>query len=275
MPSKSPIEGKCGAKLRNSEKRFGSAMYCTNPPEPQRNRCKFHGGRSPRGIESPNYKGRGWSKDLPTRLMDRFKTALEDHDLTSLQAEIALLDSRLGEMLAALDDSETLEKWMLLREFSEATHHALEAENFGELKELLDNMGATIDAALADYKQWHAIYDLVDNRRRLVDTERKREEFLAGTMTTRQAMAFVQALQTAIVEEISDVDVRRRLGVRIRFLLGEGHDPETEGEYQKLSLARPSELRRREANAIKAEVESAAVEGQDYEIEEEPNEPAG
>lgn len=261
MPSKSPVENKCGAQIRNSVSKFGCLMYCTNAPEPGRKRCKFHGGRSPRGADSPHYRGRGWSKDIPTRLMDRFKDALEDHDLTSLQAEIALLDSRMGELLEALDEAGISEKWQQLGEFLAAAKHALDAENYAEVREVLDMMKGAIESALGDYKQWHAIYDLVDNRRKLVDTERKREEFLAGTMTTRQAMAFVTALQTAIIEEIADVEVRRRLGIRIRFLLGEGHDEAT--EKPRLSIATAESIKDKDRRETLARVQEA-----EYTIEE-------
>src|SRR5688572_7677073 len=45
---------------------------CCNYPSTKGDsgRCRFHGGNSPSGIASPNYKGRGYSKNLPTRMLE-------------------------------------------------------------------------------------------------------------------------------------------------------------------------------------------------------------
>jgi hypothetical protein len=164
---------RCSAYARSS------GQQCRQAVVPGRNVCHYHGGKTPRGIDAPNYRGRGYSKDIPTRLADRFKQALDDPQLLELSGEVALVDSRLGELLASLPDN----------------------------------------PAATDRKVWGELRAMIEQRRRLVETERRREETLQANMTARQAMAFVAALQVAVAEVVTEPEQRRRLAERFRMLL--------------------------------------------------------
>ena len=82
-----------------------TGLPCRQPAVRGREVCRFHGGHQPRGIASPRWKGRGYSKDLPTRLADRFRKAMRDPNLLACTSEVALLDSRIGEILGSLPES--------------------------------------------------------------------------------------------------------------------------------------------------------------------------
>lgn len=142
-------------------------------------KCRMHGGKTPRGIGSVHWRGRGYSKDLPTRLFDRMQRALEDPELLSSRSEVALLDARLGELAATLPDEP-----------------------------------ADLDSAT-----WQNLLGLIEQRRRLVETERRREEVLQLNMTAQQALAFVHALMAAVVECVTDRHERQALAQRFEHLL--------------------------------------------------------
>lgn len=165
--------GACTAR----SKRTGAR--CRKHAAPGRDVCSMHGGKTPRGIHSPHWRGRGYSKDLPTRLADRFRLALQDPQLLELSSEIALLDARVGELLAGLPK----------------------------------------DRAAADHDTWGELVALVEQRRKCVDTERRREELLGLHLTAAQALAFVAALQTAVVDVITDREQRRQIAERVQRLL--------------------------------------------------------
>lgn len=172
------------------------------------------------GIEHPNYQGRGYSKDIPTRLKERFEAALNDPNLISLQTEMALMDARLGEVLAKLPTGESGLAWDQLGTALANIKSALVDGREADAQWWLAQADKWMKHASSEASVWGECYAIIGQRRQLADTERKREEMLAGNMTTRQAMTFVAALQTAVMEEVSDDDTRRRIGLRIQFLLG-------------------------------------------------------
>lgn len=219
LGSLEPVPGRCGARLRKSLERFGEQRYCERYPVQGRDRCKFHGGLSPRGVEHPLYKGRGYSKDLPTRLADRFETALRDPHLTSLQSELALMDARLGEVLAKLPEGEDDSAWAVFGTLLDQLGTAVDSENLDDARFYLERLQEVVANAKAEQQVWLDVNVIISQRRQLADTERKREELLATTMTARQAAAFVTAVKQAIVDTVEDVHVRRKLGTRLQQLL--------------------------------------------------------
>src|SRR5690606_21539012 len=75
-----------------------SGQRCKRNAAPGRSVCAMHGGKSPRGMESPNFKTGRYSKDAPSRLNARYVAGLEDPELCSLRDEIAMLDARTSEL---------------------------------------------------------------------------------------------------------------------------------------------------------------------------------
>jgi hypothetical protein len=156
-----------------------TGLQCRQPVTPGREVCRYHGGHQARGIASVHWRGRGYSKDLPTRLADRWRQAAADPALLELTSEVALVDARLGELLATLPAT----------------------------------------AADTDAATWADLLALIEQRRRLVDSERRREEALQVSMTMAQALAFAGALQTAVVEIVTDPQQRAALALRVERLL--------------------------------------------------------
>ena len=65
-------------------------------------KCASHGGKSLRGAESPSFVHGRYSTDLPEQLATRFAKTASDPELVDLRAEIALIDTRSGDLLSSL-----------------------------------------------------------------------------------------------------------------------------------------------------------------------------
>lgn len=220
MPSETPIEGLCGAKIANSIEKFGKVMYCEHKKVHGRTRCKYHGGSSPRGVEHPRFRGRGYSLDIPSQLGEKVLRALDDPDLISLGHEIALLDGRIGSIFENMTNLESETAFDVMREAIYDIERAIVEDDIDKAMESIRKGKKAIKAKNAERDGWSEIYGVIKERRQLVDTERKREEMLQGTMTARQMATFIAALQTAILEEVHDEHTRKRLALRLQFLLG-------------------------------------------------------
>jgi len=85
-----------------------SGVQCRKAPEPGRNVCRIHGGATPRGLASADWKHGRYSKVLPPNLRDAYERARTDTELIPLRDELALLDARLGELVGSLADGGTV-----------------------------------------------------------------------------------------------------------------------------------------------------------------------
>lgn len=187
----------CGAKTK-------AGTPCRRPVSRGRTRCHKHGGKTPRGMALPQTIHGRYSKDLPTRLGERFLASQQDPDLLNLKAEIALLDARLGDLLRRVDSGESGETWRKLKEAYRDLELASRTGDEVAHMLALESMGELIKKGAADAEAWREVQGLVEQRRKLVETERKRLVEMEQLITTDQAMVLVTRLTSAVKRHVHD-----------------------------------------------------------------------
>ena len=182
-------------------------------------RCRMHGGKSALGPAAGNYKTGRYSKYLPTRLAERYQEAQADPDLLDLRHEIALLDARLSDILGRVDTGESGTVWVRLQaalaDFKKARGGAgLQdaAEAFGRIQELIQH-GA------ADHEIWAEVRSHLDQRRKLVDSERKRLVEMQQMITSERAMILLAVVVDTIRKHVTDRGVLAAIAADIGALV--------------------------------------------------------
>lgn len=166
-------------------------------------RCGSHGGKTPSGEASPHFKHGKYSKDLKGDLLQRYEAGMDDTEWLSLRSEIALIDARLGQLVAGIGSSkDSSAAWaqagkvaedigQKLLDYKRATV-ARDGPAMGnaifEIEALTADMDKLIQIGLGDVSIWQEIYTLTERRRKLVESESKRRVEL------RQAIAVESAL---------------------------------------------------------------------------------
>src|SRR3954471_18287255 len=79
---------------------------CAQPRMLPAGRCRLHGGRTPRGLANANTRSGRYSRDLPTRVLLRYESALADPQLLSVRDDIALLQGAITDVMAELKEAE-------------------------------------------------------------------------------------------------------------------------------------------------------------------------
>jgi hypothetical protein len=126
--------------------------------------CKFHGGKTPVGSAAPGFKHGRYSKVLPTVMAEHYQRAKDDHQWMSLREEIALVDARIGEVLA----------------------------------------GAAAAKSTRPQPIWEAIGPLMEQRRKLIETESRRVKDLHDMITRERAYTLIAALADAVRRHVPD-----------------------------------------------------------------------
>lgn len=197
----------------------GFDRHCQTPVGAEGDRCRVHGGPSQRmtGIQAPALKTGLYSRDLPTRLAAQHATAMADPDLLAMRSGIALLEVRLGELLTRVDigggeaqlrkvDSE----FKALTEARDKVDAAIAVRNTDKMAEALAELSVcvnkvrdAIEQARQDYGIWHDVQDVLENQRRLKDSERKRLVDMQVMMAPDRAALFVGALEGILKKNAS------------------------------------------------------------------------
>jgi len=132
---------------------------------------------------------------------------MADRELLALRDEIALVDTRLSQLLSGLDTGETDALWERLHEAYQEVRAGWEANDGKVVLAALESIGQIIEAGGKQGVIWEEIYVILEQRRRLVESERKRLVAMQQMITAEQAMAMLARIQQVIVEHIDDRNV--------------------------------------------------------------------
>lgn len=168
------------------------------------NVCYHHGGKTPRGVASPHFKHGRYSKALPGRLLERYQEALTDPRLLELAEEIALIDARLQDVLRRVDTGESGRLWRQLKQTHEEMVEARQAGDVAAMAQKLNALGQMIDRGLADWAAWEEVEKLLEQRRRFVESERRRMVEMQQMITAERAMALLAFVVDVIRRHVSD-----------------------------------------------------------------------
>lgn len=189
---------KCDAK----SKRTGAP--CKARAVKGSNKCYHHGGKSLSGPASPTFKTGRYSKYLPARLAGRYQEAQEDTELLALRDEVSLVDSRLADLLRRVDTHEAGHWWRELRRVHSEYQSAEKKADIPAMRHWLSEWGRIAQFGLTDYAAWNEVYNVLEQRRKLVESERKRLVEMQQMITSERAMLLITALVDVVRQHVSD-----------------------------------------------------------------------
>lgn len=199
----------CGANLKKGGECKGKGM--------ENGRCRLHGGLTPKGMASPNFQTGRYSKYLPERLLQRYDEAQADAALIELRGEVSLMDVRLSELLERVDAGDAAtwrtalgKAWDEYRR-TEGTVDGVKARAAVE---------GLIERGSSDSLAWAEIAGLVEQRRKLVESETKRLKDLQQMITAEKAMTLIASLAGIVKAHVTDRDTLAAISADLIRLAG-------------------------------------------------------
>jgi hypothetical protein len=205
-----------GTPCRAKSKRSG--QQCRRAPM-QNGLCYMHGGATPSGLALPQTTTGRYSKHLPTRLTSRYQQALSDPELLAMREEVALIDARLADVLGRVDSGESGTAWALLKSLFADYRKAREGP---DKTAALLQIESTIADGLDDYAAWEEVRSLVDQRSRIVGSERQRMVQMQQMLSVEQAMTLLAAVADAVRAHVSDRDALAAIAADLGRLVAVG-----------------------------------------------------
>lgn len=193
------IRGKC---RRNA---YGYSQYCWH-----------HGGRQQLAntlIKERNVMGR-YGASLPAKYLNAYYEALEEKDNLNQDEEIALLNSRMIELMSRADTGESGALWNEVGKTWKALNAASlvntrqSKERAAELHVKLDQL---IAGGLLDTAVWDEINKLIELKRKVRDTEVKRITKAENVITKNKAEALMGAMVQIILDNVHEDQTLRQI----------------------------------------------------------------
>jgi hypothetical protein len=202
----------CGARTR-------AGTPCTETRVMANGRCYRHGGATPTGPALPQYKTGRYSKHLPDRLLARYQESEDDPNRLALEAELALVDARLVDVLRRVDTGESGRIWQRLQDAGEAFREARRNNDPTAQGEALSTILRLIGQGHSDYAAWADVRALVQERRRIAESERKRLVEMQQVVAVDQVMTLASALTEAVRMHVTDARALGAITTEFRRLL--------------------------------------------------------
>lgn len=194
---------------------------CGNRAVPGRRVCRFHGGMSPVGAAHPRFKHGRYSKYLPARLAPAYIQASQDSELLSLRDDIALVESRIGELLQLLhSDSESRNLFEELSSLVVSLSESVQAEEWSQVGEGVARLGEVVQAGGRAFSLWDDIFKSLEVKRKLSDSERERLMDMNALITSEQAFLLVGALLESVTRNVQDNATRFAIEREFTRLVG-------------------------------------------------------
>ena len=166
--------------------------------------CTVHGGLTPGGIASPHFKTGRHSKHLPERMAEKYKESINDPELLALDAEISLVDARLEDLLSRVDTGESGALWKTAQSVFYDFRNANASGDQDKMTVALTELNRILNLGVDDYKAWDEIGNMLEQRRKLSESERKRRMDMEVVITVERQMVLLGAVVALIKENVTD-----------------------------------------------------------------------
>ena len=166
-------------------------------------RCYMHGGKSLKGLASPTYKGKGYSRYFPRKkLAEIYVRSYDDPELTRLRKDLALVETRLVELIQSLNSEQSGTLWKQIRK----KHQELKRSKTNSKKatKLLHEIGELIESGSSNHSIWKEIGQQIELRRRLLDSETKRVLTAHQVMTAEEVRMLIDTVANLIRDHVKD-----------------------------------------------------------------------
>jgi hypothetical protein len=181
--------------------------------------CRKHGGKTPVGIESVHFKTGRYSTHLPPRMLSSYRASLNDPDLLSVRADIALLDSRLQDLLDRVDKGEAghlwLEAWDAFRQLRRAMQGRDATQTLVAMEELEDKLSR----GRADYAAWSEVLKVLRMREHAGQLEQKRLVDMNQTITIERALLLISNIGDVVRRNVTDRQTLLNISGEIAYLI--------------------------------------------------------
>lgn len=185
-------------------------------------RCRMHNGKAAKGIAHPSTKSGRYSKDLPTRMLADYEAERTDPELLNLSEAIAVVRARQRELFRQVDKHGGASLFADLSQAWKEMEAAQKAKDGPAVVSVMSEIGQLIKRGASDGAKWREITGLMEQERKLIETEQKRRVAMQTMITAEQGQLLVKALLASVNSHVDDKRILAAIGADIMALVGEG-----------------------------------------------------
>lgn len=171
----------------------------------------MHGGKTPRGKNSPHFKTGIHSKDLPTCLQAQYDRLKDHPDLQNFIDDVALAQLRMSELLAGLDVDGQTQLWKGLKRCCDELEKRTNSSKYDTVQDAIQKIFELVRRGYSDQAKWAEIFRVQDHKRKLVLTHRCIQHDAQQMISIEKLMLNVAVMTDIIRKHVTDPDTLRAI----------------------------------------------------------------
>lgn len=197
-----------------------TGKQCRNPARIGSDKCRTHGGNTPRGEASPNFKHGKFSDYMPERLVRIYQAVQEDEEHTILNRNIKLRETFIREKLAMIDDApDSAETWRDFKQVWKNLKSGFANENLGMVKIAIDEGDVIINEREAYHKTVAELRDEMAEQRKDKQAISAIEYKGENAITSKELMTLMGGVLHVIQTIVTDKQQRIKIADGIDSLI--------------------------------------------------------
>lgn len=172
---------------------------------------------------------------LPDTVAEKYQQAVSDPELLNISKDVALIEVRLGQLLQRVDFAEDKQRIEDIFRQAKEVQIQLETENYAAAVTANAKLKDLIEKNQDDHAVWGDIFELLELRRRLVESEGNRLVRMNQMISAEDAMKLAIKLLEAVKRNVKDPNVYAAIAYEFAIATGTAHtarSPEREGEVR-------------------------------------------
>lgn len=206
-------------ELRCTAKSKRSGEQCKAYRMKGSTKCKYHGGKSKKGMEASNIKTGRYSKYLPKKLLSLYQETLQSETLLDLKGELELIETRISDILSGLDAQESQIIWKNLQEAMKEYKSAKKKGDIVGATAALEQIDTLIFRGKNEYDKWNGLLQAIESKRRILDSQYKAQMALGTMISAEQVMLLVNTILSVINKNVTDESAKLTIINDIEHLL--------------------------------------------------------
>ncbi len=172
-----------------------------------------------------------------TRLAAKYNEMKKDGRILSNRHSITIIDHRVTQLVERIDANDAPDRLNKLQklwnEFRELDMKHNEVEAALKKKEI----DIQFDQAREDYMSWEQMFNALDVRRKMVDSEVKVAKDIQAILTAEDAYELVAKLLASVIQVVNDPNQLKRIQYEFTRIVGDtpiGKDEAIEAEFNEV-----------------------------------------
>lgn len=160
-------------------------------------------------------------KYLPAKLRSQYEASLENPDFLALRESIAILETRLADLLTRADMGAGRDLWVKAQAALRLMDEAARQKDDQAYKDANRELHRLLAVGVADYVLWDDITGNLANTARLREIEIKRLEKMTQVVQREQVIGLLVRLTGIIDKQVPSIEARSAILHDIRLLMME------------------------------------------------------